>query len=95
MKQSISIEVDVKEFGASANKEMVLVNHKGKWKCITKDELLKNEYKTIQELKDQVECYRLDNEEMKAKKLELEQKIASFEKALVYYGFKLFEGGNE
>lgn len=88
MKQPITLDIDLKDFLIKNSKEdIILINRKGKWQGISKTELLKEKEKEIQDLKDQVESFKLDNIEMK-------NQIKKFKEALLEYGFNLMKGGN-
>lgn len=89
MKQPIAIDVELKDFLMKNSKEdIILIYRKGKWQGISKSELLKEKEKEIQDLKDQVESFKLDNIEMK-------HQIKKFKDALLNYGFNLMNGGND
>ena len=87
MKETISIDVELKDFLKKTPKsDYIIVNQKGKWVAVSKEELLKDAFKKIQSLEDEIESYRLDNKDMK-------NKIKKFENALIQYGFNLINGG--
>ena len=87
MKETINIDVELKDFLKKTPKsDYIIVNQKGKWVAVSKEELLKDAFKKIQSLEDEIESYRLDNKDMK-------NKIKKFENALIQYGFNLINGG--
>jgi hypothetical protein len=87
MKETINIDVELKDFLKKTPKsDYIIVNQKGKWVAVSKEEFLKDTFKKIQSLEDEIESYRLDNKDMK-------NKIKKFENALIQYGFNLINGG--
>lgn len=87
MKETINIDVELKDFLKKTPKsDYIIVNQKGKWVTVSKEELMKDTFKKIQSLEDEIESYRLDNKDMK-------NKIKKFENALIQYGFNLINGG--
>lgn len=87
MKETINIDVELKDFLKKTPKsDYIIVNQKGKWIAVSKEEFLKDTFKKIQSLEDEIESYRLDNKDMK-------NKIKKFENALIQYGFNLINGG--
>ena len=87
MKETINIDVELKDFLKKTPKsDYIIVNQKGKWVAVSKEELMKDTFKKIQSLEDEIESYRLDNKDMK-------NKIKKFENALIQYGFNLINGG--
>lgn len=92
MKETICIEVDLKDFlKSNKTEDVVIVRRKGKWVCDTISNLLKETNKKVEELKDVCESYRLDNQEMKLQKQVWELELNKMKEALVFYGFKMFE----
>lgn len=87
MKETINIDVELKDFLKKTPKsDYIIVNQKGKWIAVSKEEFFKDTSREIQSLKDEIESYRLDNKDMK-------NKIKKFENALIQYGFNLINGG--
>lgn len=96
MKEMICIEVELKDFlKANKTEDVVIVRRNGKWVCDTMSNLLKDTNKKVEELKDVCESYRFDNQEMKLQKQVWELELNKMKEALVFYGFKMFEGGTE
>ena len=96
MKEMIAIEVKVKDFlKENKTEDVVIVRRKGQWVCDTITNLIKPLIDKIQQLEDVCETYRLDNQEMKQTKEVVELEIKKMKEALVFYGFKMFEGGTE
>ena len=87
MKQTITLDVELKDFIMKNQKEeIVLVYKNKKWQGVLKSDFIKEQDKKIQDLKDQVESFKLDNQDMK-------HQIKKFENALIQYGFNLINGG--
>lgn len=87
MKQPVTLDVELKDFLKKTPKsDYIIVNQKGKWVAVSKEEFLKDTFKKIQSLEEEIESYRLDNKDMK-------NKIKKFENALIQYGFNLINGG--
>ena len=96
MKEMICIEVELKEFlKANKTEDVVIVRRNGKWVCDTISNLTKPMINKIQHLEDVCETYRLDNQEMKQTKEVVDLEIKKMKEALVFYGFKMFEGGKQ
>ena len=92
MKETICIEVELKEFlKANKTEDVVIVRRKGKWVCETISNLLKPVIKQVDELKDICNSYKLDNQDMKTQKQVWELELNKMKEALVFYGFKMFE----
>lgn len=92
MKEMICIEVELKEFlKANKTEDVVIVRRNGKWVCDTMRNLLKDTNKKIEELKDIVESFKLDNIQMKIEKNQWGLESEKIKQALVFYGFKMFE----
>lgn len=92
MKEMICIEVELKEFlKANKTEDVVIVRRNGKWVCDTMRNLLKDTNKKIEELKDIVESFKLDNIQMKIEKNQWSLESEKIKQALVFYGFKMFE----
>lgn len=92
MKEMICIEVELKEFlKANKTEDVVIVRRNGKWVCDTMRNLLKDTNKKIEELKDIVESFKLDNIQMKIEKNQWCLESEKIKQALVFYGFKMFE----
>ena len=88
MKQPITLDVELKDFLIKNSKNtIILIKKDGKWQGITEEELFKSHNRKIQELEDEVESFKLDNQEMK-------HQIKKFKEALLQYGFNLLEGGD-
>ena len=88
MKQSVTLDVELKDFLAKNSKsELLLMRKKNQWVCVDKEEFVKPLVEEIQKLKDEIETYRLDNQEMK-------HQIKNFKEALLQYGFNLTKGGD-
>ena len=88
MKQPITLYVEIQDFLSKNSKaELIVMRKKDKWICVEKEDLLKPLVTKIQELEDEIETYRLDNQEMK-------HQIKKFKKALLQYGFNLTKGGD-
>lgn len=89
MKTDINLQVDITDFCKSVSDDVVIVRKKGKWIGIKKNEFLKECLLDVNEIKQQLESYKVDNANMR-------KQIKNFEEVLVNYGFKLFEdGGNK
>lgn len=92
MKETICIEVDLKDFlKANKTEDVVIVRRKGKWVCDTMSNLLNETNKKVEELKDVCESYKVDNQVMKNEKEEWKKELQKMKDALVFYGFKMFE----
>lgn len=92
MKEMICIEVELKDFlKANKTEDVVIVRRNGKWVCDTMSNLLKDTNKKIEELKDIVESFKLDNIQMKIEKKQWGLESEKIKQALVFYGFKMFE----
>lgn len=92
MKEMICIEVELKDFlKTNKSEDVVIVRRKGKWVCETMSNLLKDTNKKIEELKDIVESFKLDNIQMKIEKNQWGLESEKIKQALVFYGFKMFE----
>lgn len=92
MKEMICIEVELKDFlKANKTEDVVIVRRNGKWVCDTMSNLLKDTNKKIEELKDIVESFKLDNIQMKIEKNQWCLESEKIKQALVFYGFKMFE----
>lgn len=88
MKQPVTLDVELKDFLVKKSKsDLILIRRKDKWVCVEKEELLQPLIIENQKLKDEIEAYRLDNQEMK-------HQIENFKEALLQYGFNLMKGGD-
>lgn len=88
MKQPITIDVELNDFLVKNSKsELLLMRKNNKWVCVDKEELAKPFINKIQELEDEIETFRLDNQDMK-------HQIKNFKEALLQYGFNLTKGGD-
>lgn len=92
MKETICIEVNLKDFLKHHKEEdIIIVRRKGKWICETKTNLFNDVKNEMQNLKDQIECFKLDNNDMRNKIQEWNNTISKMKQALIYYGFKMFK----
>ena len=94
MKQAISIEIDVKDI-----KDGILINENGTWKAVSKKDLFDPMQKQIDDLKDEMKNLIQSNQavlkEINDKVANIESDYNRIKKALIDYGFKLFEEGNK
>lgn len=84
MKQRITLEVDLSDFCAKAKDDVIIMKINGKWQGVHKEEFLKVVKLDYAKIKDELNNYKQDHEEMK-------YQIEKFKKALLIYGFNTFE----
>ena len=94
MKQAISIEIDVKDI-----EDGILINENGTWKAVSKKDLFEPMQKQIDDLEEKMQNLMQSNQavlkDINDKVAHIENDYNRIKKALIDYGFKLFEEGNK
>lgn len=87
MKQSIVIDVELENVLEKDVEDYVLVKKNKKWSLISKKDYFKETNKKIEDLENEIKNFKKHDQEMK-------NKIDRFEKALLSYGFKMYNNKN-
>ena len=87
MKQSIVIDVELENVLEKDVEDYVLVKKNKKWSLISKKDYFKETNKKIEDLENEIKNFKKHDQEMK-------NKIDRFEKALLSYGFEMYNNKN-